>query len=1303
MPDKQPVEALGEIEDPILRAYARAHERVVQAQQAILTDPNRWRKRRRLAEVARSIEAVMEGLDEEAADWAANRLPRAYGLGVGAAASETGSAAGTLWTMIQQEAVEELAVNALQNLLEANNKVKSSTKNLIRSIVRDETLQKLIEGDTAVAAGRRVEKLMAENGIHAVTYRDGSRHGLREYSQMTVRTSTATAYNHGFVDGAQAAGVEWFEVFDGICGWEGHSLGPSANGMIVSRDDALSHPISHPNCRRAFGARPDLDADGAKRENSGRKTDPANDQGGAARAQASRAARRSSASSTAGVRPRMDPGKPRGSRTASRDARMETQAAKRGELDLDFPHQATDDVILDSFLANPYKDVPGVQDLLEKNQGWTLEQATKEHKRLKANAASKASKLKAKMKKANETLLDVDVKQAGTSKRPALLHSDKPGARGHVSNEPGNRWFEKIEKDTPEYVPVSNLKHKGVTVKSGIATRRNGTTYLMETDPGEVITQAVKDQFEDNIAKTREALSGLPKSAGEKQRGVAFLRQHNPEDKHWAKQYGIPGFKSSATGGDGSTTFWNTKVTAGTIRHEYGHNLDHAVKGSPLSKTEGWAKATDSDADYRGALGFKEIGQGYHPALSGYKNITEYGAASLDEDFAETVRLYLKDRADKAFATEVNGQPLRFSDIYPERSRFLDEALGLDSKPMQTPYMKHQTNVAGGEVYLDLMKGMPSMTTEALQKMDLSPGTLVNDVRDAFRDKLGWAPSADELMGEATKVSKQLTGMHDAFLKGAKAKADSLKVIEDAKAAAKAASGPPDVPSYPSGLPKDWKTHGVPDEMAKDYDEVLKILKEDPIEGANAVGEWATKWAGTNNGPGFDLILDYPAVHGKGKTFALGKPDGPVVAKAAPKAAPALKMEPAQFTGEPTIAEMKQGLPKNVQASIASKKSKYKKQYLADNPGASAADVAKAVDAVEADEVAKRWRAMNEGQKQMAGASRAASQPTARRRRGEPVQGRAQTGDYLDEERIRGQHFLTRADMEAGDLKDNLVTDIAKRLDTDEHWESLRSFMRDSVNGKVTQDAIQKAVNMYEMKGGMTLAETRKLKLNVAQERAIHTAWRQGYVDQLDTSLLPRDRTLMDAAERQRLIYAQVNPRIQSWAVNSGDSEVQSIWMQMAVKEEFSTTGNPFVAFKPMNSAKTRADIEAGYMAVADWYRSVVRAMYENTQDAFRKDGIDRVSLTRGMSFGDPPPDWAKPGQSRPELMPMNSWTTDRKTAHDFAMGGAGQGVGSYRVHLDASVPVELIIGSARTGFGCRSEWEFVVLDNDGLVTIKRV
>jgi hypothetical protein len=76
---------------------------------------------------------------------------------------------------------------------------------------------------------------------------------------MVLRTKSAVAYNAGTVNAGREHGVVWYEVFDGPhCGWDRHDSGDLAIGKIIRATEALMVPLAHPNCRRSFGARPDL-------------------------------------------------------------------------------------------------------------------------------------------------------------------------------------------------------------------------------------------------------------------------------------------------------------------------------------------------------------------------------------------------------------------------------------------------------------------------------------------------------------------------------------------------------------------------------------------------------------------------------------------------------------------------------------------------------------------------------------------------------------------------------------------------------------------------------------------------------------------------------------------------------------------------------------------------------------------------------------------------------------------------------------------------------------------------------------
>lgn len=252
------VPAVLETENVLIKVYQDAWERVIAQQQALIDDPLKAARRARLAEMRSSIESIMDEVEASSRAWIQSRLPQLYATG-GTVGAEAMGASEFLWSSISQEAVEEMAFRLMDDVLAATKHVNATTKGLIRAIAREEGLQKLIEGKTAVQAGREMSRLIAQKGISAIKYSNGAKHGLADYGEMLARTTTAKAYNIGILNGAAQNGCQFWEVFDGPgCGWSTHDSGEIALGKIVTRDEALAFPISHPRCRRSFGPRPDL-------------------------------------------------------------------------------------------------------------------------------------------------------------------------------------------------------------------------------------------------------------------------------------------------------------------------------------------------------------------------------------------------------------------------------------------------------------------------------------------------------------------------------------------------------------------------------------------------------------------------------------------------------------------------------------------------------------------------------------------------------------------------------------------------------------------------------------------------------------------------------------------------------------------------------------------------------------------------------------------------------------------------------------------------------------------------------------
>ena len=103
-----------------------------------------------------------------------------------------------------------------------------------------------------------------------------------------------------------------------------------------------------------------------------------------------------------------------------------------------------------------------------------------------------------------------------------------------------------------------------------------------------------------------------------------------------------------------------------------------------------------------------------------------------------------------------------------------------------------------------------------------------------------------------------------------------------------------------------------------------------------------------------------------------------------------------------------------------------------------------------------------------------------------------------------------------------------------------------------------------------------------------------------------------------------------------------------------------------------------------------LRSMYDNTQEFFRRNGITHVKLYRGTSTSE------AYGTKEGDIVSFDdnilaSWTTNKATTNFFHQG----------ITISAVVPVEKIIGSCMTGFGCWNEYEFVVLGSNEPVYAK--
>lgn len=205
------------------------------------------------------------------------------------------------------------------------------------------------------------------------------------------------------------------------------------------------------------------------------------------------------------------------------------------------------------------------------------------------------------------------------------------------------------------------------------------------------------------------------------------------------------------------------------------------------------------------------------------------------------------------------------------------------------------------------------------------------------------------------------------------------------------------------------------------------------------------------------------------------------------------------------------------------------------------------------------------------------------------------------------------------------------------------------------------------------------------------------------------------------------SPRlIQSWAGTSADNNPLSVFLQQAAIEEFGLTTASMKhisrdAFKKIDAIFSFTPNDkvaniAGKMGMGfelgiskeeamKGARIWLREMHRETQRQLKAAGItDKITVFRGTKFSDTKDISsnmkslikANRGQQTPfvleeriALQPMSSFSTDLSTALDFANDA------QVEVVTVANIPVERILATPTSGFGCLHESELVILGGE--------
>jgi len=177
---------------------------------------------------------------------------------------------------------------------------------------------------------------------------------------------------------------------------------------------------------------------------------------------------------------------------------------------------------------------------------------------------------------------------------------------------------------------------------------------------------------------------------------------------------------------------------------------------------------------------------------------------------------------------------------------------------------------------------------------------------------------------------------------------------------------------------------------------------------------------------------------------------------------------------------------------------------------------------------------------------------------------------------------------------------------------------------------------------------------------------------------------------------------IHNWAITSADNNPISLAIQISADKEFNTMASLDHLFW-REDFKTAKELCERY---EKGFRAFLRTQHDATQELFKKLGIKKVRLYRGMKLSDKElklskeiiekldrPDldvgFAIAEKKKISLQPISSFSLDPDQAMNFTLLADEN---QYKTLIACDMPVERILSTARTGYGCLEEAECVVI-----------
>jgi len=227
---------------------------------------------RRARLLSREVAQILQELDEDAAQWIAENIPKSYLRGVRTADLGFGEigmmGTGNIQPLVHREAIQALVDSVQDDLLDKSERMERGYRTLVQrtqlrvaqdKLITDRVALGIAEGKARREVSREIKAKLIDELGDAPLMINGRSYDPKKYAEMVTRTMTAEAQSAGTVNRVIEAGHDLVMVTahgakDGCGFYEGKVFSVSGTHPSYPPLDSAPNggPPFHPNCRHGL-------------------------------------------------------------------------------------------------------------------------------------------------------------------------------------------------------------------------------------------------------------------------------------------------------------------------------------------------------------------------------------------------------------------------------------------------------------------------------------------------------------------------------------------------------------------------------------------------------------------------------------------------------------------------------------------------------------------------------------------------------------------------------------------------------------------------------------------------------------------------------------------------------------------------------------------------------------------------------------------------------------------------------------------------------------------------------------------